>query len=208
MKMTNVFFKSLVMAIVFTFQVGAMKASVVTLSIDATGISVVADQKAEAVVLRINNPDKQRLKITLYDTKKQSLYEEKVNQQSTYSKKLKLNLPNGQYFLSVEDEDGMRIYPITITDEKVEVDYKNIEKISRPVFKQIGDKLQIRLSASHPETVKVIFIGDNKQSFFTDKVAFVQQFNRLYNLKELPRGSYTIRIDTADLVTYKKIEVK
>lgn len=208
MKTTKVFLKSLILAIIFSFSVVAMKADISDPEFGIANISIVADKESNALMLRISNPDNQPFNVRLYNETKQNLYQEKVKNQTSYSKKLKLKLEDGRYFLAIEDENGIRIQPFTVASNSIEVDYQNLDKMSKPVFKQVNDMLQIRMSANQPSTLQITFLDESDRTFFDEEVLFAQQFNRLYNLKNLTAGKYTVRIDTGNFVSYKKIEVK
>jgi hypothetical protein len=71
-----------------------------------------------------------------------------------------------------------------------------------PVFETSGDgKLSVRYLNHSGENVSISFIK-NSENFYTDAIAIPTSFSRLYDLKNLESGNYSVVLKTGDKTFY------
>ena len=127
-----------------------------------------------------------KVKISIMDEKGNTLFNETMNKVGGFLRPYNFEgLPEGQYTVNVEDENGKTV-------EKVNYKLGRVEKLIH-VQKLAGEnKYMLSIASPKPEDV-FIYIFDEKDNLIHNEIQSIKgEFAQIYNLKDI--SSFTIEV--------------
>jgi len=127
-----------------------------------------------------------KVKVSIMDEKGYTLFDETMNKMAGFVRPYNFEgLPEGQYTVKVEDENGKTV-------EKVNYNSGRVEKLIQ-VHKLAGEnKYLLSISSPKPEDV-FIYIFDDKDNLVYNEIQSIKgEFAQVYNLMEMK--SFTIEV--------------
>jgi hypothetical protein len=139
-----------------------------------------------------------KVKISIINEKGRTIFDETINKVDGFLRPYNFDgLPEGQYTINVEDENGKTV-------EKVNYKSGRVEKLIQ-VHKLMGEnKYMLTILSPKPENV-FIYIFDDKDNLIHNEIQSINgQFAQVYNLQDVK--SFTIEVSdkfgTLRKVTY------
>lgn len=178
--------KLVVMMMVIVSTAGFSQERKTNVSVEAIG--------TKTVVFHTNMQGSTGTKVQLRDVRGKVLHSEMLLNKERVTKKFDLNaLPDGKYFLEVENEAQFVTIPMEITENGTEVIRNDEVVINKPVLRQNGELIDIILPEEDTAGLKVV-IFDNKSHMIYKESLEGSQTLRRYNLSQLEKGDYLFRI--------------
>ena len=124
------------------------------------------------------------------------IYKEKLQRGTEYRKLFDVNaLPEGSYVLEIEDENRVKTWSLSITQDGLQVNNSKEDYFKPTVVQLAENKLGVSLLNSNLTTAKLsIYDNNNNEVFFTETLGKDLIIQRLYDLSLLRTGSYTISV--------------
>lgn len=146
--------------------------------------------------------------IALSDDKEQALMEEKVPAGESFSKILDLSrLKPGQYFIQVVSELRETVQPLHITAADVILYEGQRMEYFAPSVRLTGRYLDVNWFNTRVATMEIAILDTDGTEIFKDTLRNVVRVERRYNLSNLRRGQYTVRLTTPRRNYYHAIEI-
>ncbi len=148
------------------------------------------------------------LAITLSNEKGQVLMEEEVPPSKSFSKILDLSkLRPGQYSIQVASELRETVQPLYITAADIILyEGQRVEHFA-PSARLTGRHLDVNWFNTRVATMEVAILDAHGTEIFKDTLRNVVRVERRYNLSNLRRGQYTVRLTTPRRSYYHTIEI-
>lgn len=175
----------------------------------STTVQISVAKEAKAFTLNLKDIRSENVVIRIIDVNGNVLIEEKVSNQKEYSKKFNLmNLPEGDYLVSISKSMMETIQPMKITYEGISADENSRTQKFKPAFVHNGNKLDINLLLPNSSAVKVTFVNEKGEEIFTDNNPSVQNFSKRFNLSQLEAGRYTVLVETRNDLFSQKLVIE
>ncbi len=148
--------------------------------------------------------------ISLKDLKGEVLYTENLTRGDQYRKLFDLNaLPEGEYILQIEDGTRIKTWPLEITRAGLKLqkagntDFYKPQIISREV-----NKVGISLLNAEKQYVQMSIFDNNSNLLFNESLSNELIIQKMYDLSQLPAGSYNVSVRIAGKKFNEIVEVK
>ncbi len=146
--------------------------------------------------------------IMLSNEKEQALMEEKVPAGESFSKILDLSrLKPGSYFIQVVSELRETVQPLHITSADVILYEEQRMEYFAPTTQLTGRQLDVNWFNTRVATMEVAILDADGVEIFKDTLRNVVRVERRYNLSNLRRGQYTVRLSTPRRSYFQAIEI-
>lgn len=188
-----------------------MKAIVFTLllvlgyNVQAAKNFEVAVAKNQILKVELNDAQEGDM-LTLLDVEGKVLFKE-IHLSSNFQKSLSFELvPNGTYYLHLEDSNSVYSREIIKTGSSITVN-KDSRIIFKPTFKQVNK--QVRLSFTNPnkETTQV-FVYDEKGNIVSSLENNDLVLKKTFDFSKITTGNYTVAILAGNRSFYKNVTIK
>ncbi len=108
--------------------------------------------------------------ITLKDKASQVLFQEKVENTKQFAKQFNLaKLPDGIYFLSIEDHMSIYTQVIQIAGKELAIDNTKESTVYKPTVFQKGDKVFLSAMILDAEDAEVVVYGKDHEVIYSEK---------------------------------------
>ena len=145
--------------------------------------------------------------ISIIDIDGVIIYTESVNAINDYSKKFDLkNLPEGRYFLNVEDSLRKTIFTLAIDDSTIEIDSR-VEN-SKPVFRKAGDKVFLNLLNLEKGDVQITVYDSDNRVVFKEIITDTMLVEKAFNFETAYDDTYVVVVKNGNDTFYEDIVVK
>jgi hypothetical protein len=146
--------------------------------------------------------------IRILDPKGFTWIEEKVTVSGQFKKVFDLGtLPIGSYNLIIKSNFKEIVQPLTISSKELIMDENNRAEYFQA--KLLQKRANVKLSLLNPTNsdIRVIVINMQGRKVFQESIKDQRIIDINYNLKQLPKGKYTILVDNAHEVFTKIINL-
>ncbi len=138
--------------------------------------------------------------LTIYDTDKVVLFQDKIDQKFDFKRKFDLSkLPDGSYIFEIDHGNQIKQYSFTILNNEVSI-ADHCAAIFKPTFISKEYNLDISYLNLDKEAVSLSIYDQNGKNLVSEKVVNKQIVEKRYDLSLLPNGNYQVVIKTADRV--------
>lgn len=162
--------------------------------------------RPKRLVLNIASFKSADITCTITDNNGFNLYSDKINVDQGMQKVFNLeNLPQGTYFLEIEDEIKISFYEVSVDQDRASVS----DQIA------VTHKPNIRLDENKKVYLNLLTLGKGAKVSLTNEFEEVlnetfsdqNTVQRVYNLENLERGSYNMTIAVDGKYFYKQINI-
>ncbi|MEP3208795.1 MAG: T9SS type A sorting domain-containing protein [Maribacter sp.] len=135
------------------------------------------------------------------------IYKEKVETVNSYSKKFNLkNLPEGSYFLEVEDALKETTFEFTVDDSTIRIDKR--KENAKPVFRKKEGKVYLNLLNLEKEVVKIKVLDSENRIVFQETIADEMLVEKVFNFEDAFEDNYVVVVQNKKDTYYEDITVK
>ena len=131
-----------------------------------------------------------KVKVSIRDEKGYTIFFETINKMDRFVRPYNFKeLPEGQYTVSIEDDNGKTV-------EKINYKAGRVEKLIR-IQKLTGENKYLLSIASHqPENVFIYIFDDHNNLIHNEIQTIGKEFAQIYNLQDIT--SFTIEVNDKD----------
>ncbi len=180
------------------------------LATDALPMFSVRSTADNAFVLVLSERVKEKTRIRLVDVNGVQLYSDVYRQNDAKSRQFNLRaLPQGTYFLELEDGTFIYRQPVTLTDAGVVADPADRIELAKP-FVGTTPEGKLRVSYLHLDNapVEVELIDVEGRLVYREAINQEGPVMRSYNLSELPRGNYRATVRTQNATVQQSVNLR
>ncbi len=147
--------------------------------------------------------------IRLKGTDGQLIFEEDVKKTSNFARKYNLeNVSEGAYFLLIENEQMLRIQPITIKKNKLDIDQTLLKVIYKPHYNFDGDYVDMTMLNSDGNVVKLVLENNYGEELLSETISGKGSLQKRYDVTRLKTGYYTFWVKIDDFAFDHTIEIR
>lgn len=147
--------------------------------------------------------------VSIEDTKGFVLISEEVKKTNSFAKVFNLkNLPAGDYKMVINTQTRKTIQPITLTEKDITVDVNKRKVIFHPTIRMNESFLDVTWLGNRISDVKVSISNEQGVVVFGDNIKNVFKIEKRYNVAQLERGVYTVRVKTPHDSYYEELVVR
>ena len=103
-------------------------------------------------------------------------------------------LPSGDYIFKIQSDNSIKIYEALISDDKVSL--VNSKSFFRPMIQNMVRKVIVTSEHLNDEDIQVSIFDNSDALVYRSNDQNTGAFQKLFNLKELPLGDYTVMVST------------
>jgi hypothetical protein len=180
------------------------------LASDALPVFSVRTTADDAFVLVLSEQVKEKTRIRLVDAQGIQLYSDVYRQNDAKSRQFNLReLPQGIYFLEIEDETFIYRQPVTLTTAGVIANPQERIELAKP-FVGTTPEGKLNVSYLHLDNapVEVEFIDAEGHLVYREAINQEGPVMRSYNLSELPRGNYQAIVRTQNATVQRSVNLR
>ena len=142
--------------------------------------------------------------LSILDDKDVVLYKEIIQKNGSYTKGFDLStLPDGSYAFELNKAVEINTIPFTISNNNVTINKTAEKTIYKPITRVKGSVVLIsRFSLEkQPLTVEIYYSADdsvynNAELIYSEKIKDTENYNRVFRLADINKGSYRIVYNT------------
>ncbi|MGI9544174.1 MAG: hypothetical protein ACR2MX_13025 [Cyclobacteriaceae bacterium] len=148
-----------------------------------------------------------QVRISIKDINGYVLQNKSFEELNGYAEKYNIKaLPNGVYFLEVEDEDMIKVLPITVHGEEVTVGVE--ENIYKPQVTQLAGYVNVTRVAKNQGPLTVTISDQTGELVFKETFSGDRNLKQRYDLTSLRPGRYSFSFQTQDRVFNEEVDIK
>lgn len=132
------------------------------------------------------------------------LYEDKSSKTIIEGRKYNVSeLEEGRYYLEVTCGDVTELRAFTKKSNEVLIESNETTTIIAPVFKQKGDYVDVKMMCGSNVDTSIRFLDEHGNLLYTDHLETNENFEKRFNLSNLPSGVYTFAVYVSSSNYYK-----
>jgi hypothetical protein len=177
---------------------------------DALPVFSIRATADNAFVLTLSDQVKEKTQIRLVDANDVLLYSDIYRQKDAKSRQFNLRqLPQGTYFLELENELLIYRQPVTLTATGIVADSALRQELAKP-FLNCTPEGKMKISYLHLDTapVEVEVFDAQGQLVFREAIYTSGPVMRSYDLGELPPGSYRALVRTQNATVQQPVNLR
>lgn len=167
---------------------------------DSIGFSIKSIEQTNEIVVEIHGIYYRKVDLMIKDRVGIVLYEERISNRPAYRKRMVMDVPTGDYFLTIATENKVLKRTLYMRDGQIEIESLDLTTSVQPKFKQEGERLLVSLTTPSPSKVEVWFADEAGNTFFEDNLVIVRNMERTYNIASLPAGYYEVQLKNEENV--------
>ncbi len=145
--------------------------------------------------------------VSIVDTNGEIIYTERIAIGNIYAKKFDLqNLPEGDYFLEVEDSLKEVVFGFTVDDSEIMI--RERKENSKPIFRKKDGRVFLNLLNLEKDVVKITVMDSEGRSLFQETIADEMLIEKTFNFKNAFEDSYTILVKSKDDTYFEYVTVE
>ena len=165
-----------------------------------------AEQKI--FTLNIEGIKSKKYLIEIRDVYGSVLLQQKVSARKQSSKVYNFSkLPIGKYEIQIEGDTYVRKQFVNVLLQKIEVVAEEEVKIFKPSVELEENRIAFNMFSYKQNTVQVSILDTEGNLIFKEDIKDKLAIHKFYDLVEVPKGAYTVRIDTQGDSFYKSINL-
>ncbi len=162
--------------------------------------------EGKSVSLVLSNLDKKMVEIVLMDRQQEVLYSEEVSGEIAYAKRMDLTqLPDGDYMLTIDHPAVTIEQAIRLSNNGTELSQLQRKVVYKPVITAAGGYVEISLPEQWKGEMEVSIFDSLDNEVFAEDWVPANQTSRRYNLKQLPAGTYAMRLEANGQTYYQTV---
>ncbi|MFK7813925.1 MAG: hypothetical protein AB8B59_15625 [Maribacter sp.] len=145
--------------------------------------------------------------VSILDNDGVIIYTESVQGKDIYSKKFDLNnLPQGGYFLKVEETMKETIFSFAVVESKIVISEKT--ENTKPVFRKKEGRVFVNLLNLEKEEVRIKIVDSEFRIVFEEEISNEVLIEKVFNFEDAFKDSYTVIVQNANSTYYDVVNVK
>ena len=169
---------------------------------------VIQRYQEKSLLMYLSFPQERDFKITLKDADRVLLWKENQLAAKHFSKKINLvNLPDGTYFLEIEDPQMITSCQISIKDNHLMVEEQKRTKRYKPVITQKEEKVVLNMFSPTPTDVEITILDREQHSVYQEVFKGEQRIERSFDFSKAPGGSYTFQTNVDGRLFTQRIDL-
>lgn len=180
------------------------------LASDALPVFSVRATTDNSFVLTLSDQVKEKTRIRLVDANGVLLYNDTYRQKDAKSRQFNLReLPQGTYFLELENDLLIYRQPVTLTATGIDADPAERQELAKP-FLSCTPEGKMKVSYLHldNEAVEVEVINATGQLVYREAINTAGPVMRSYDLGELPPGNYRAIVRTRNATVQQPVTLR
>lgn len=134
------------------------------------------------------------------------IYTEKIEAGSIYTKKFDLkNLPEGSYFLEVEEAMTETVFAFVLDNSKIKI--SKLKENLKPIFRKKGERVFLNLLNLEKEVVKIKIIDSGDRVVFEETISDEMLIEKVFNFDSAFKDNYTVVIKNEKDTYYENVTV-
>lgn len=165
-----------------------------------------AETTSKSLVLELD-AQSTKTSVKFLDSEGEVIYFDTNPDSETYIKKFDLStLPEGTYFIEIENDLKELVYTINIDTENIGIGEKH--ESLKPVFRKQGDKVLLNLLNLNKENVEIKILDAENRVVFNEQVSNEIIIQKAFNFSGAKNESYSIVVKDANGTYYENVLVK
>jgi len=157
-------------------------------------LTVRANSK-NSLAIEMTTEDEEEIEITINDEKGITLHQESFKQSGLVQRGYNLHaLPAGNYTVVVGSKKVLKIQSFTKVDGAISVSSQSAETIIEPTFRRHSQFIDLNMLCNWNEKVSLSINDSEGRLIYTETVKPEGTLQRRFNLSELKKDSYSIRV--------------
>lgn len=145
--------------------------------------------------------------VSIVDTNGVIIYTEEIAVANIYSKKFNLkNLPEGSYFLKVEDALKETVFAFVIDDSEIKL-MERKENV-KPVFRKKDGRVFLNLLNLEKEVVKIKVFDSDGRIVFQETITDEMLIEKVFNFEDAFKDNYTVIVKNKKNTYFEAVTVK
>ena len=145
--------------------------------------------------------------LSIVDKDGVTFYTENIENANAYSKKFDLqNLPDGNYFLKVENDLKETVFAISISESKISI--INRKENVKPIFRKDGKKVYLNLLNLEKKDVRITIFDSDSRIVFNETVTDTALIEKAFNFEKAFEDRYTVVVKNNEDTFYEDIAIK
>ncbi len=191
--------------VVRTIAVVALMFASIAVSAKEPKLSLTANAQ-KSVVFELD-AQTQNTFISMLDKNGNVIYSEKIEVAKGYAKKFDLNgLPEGKYYLHVENTMKETVYTLEVTASSVSIVTK--DENNKPVFRKEGGRVFLNLLNLDLEAVSIKVYDSENRIVHVETVNDEMLVEKVFNFEKAYSGIYTVAVVDGNDTYYEEVIVK
>ena len=151
-----------------------------------------------SIVISFNNWNGSKLNVSIFDESEELVFEDRLNTSKSDGIRYNLrNLESGKYIVVLENEYKIVKEKLILFDGKIVE--KDADEYFKPVITKNGDKVKVNF-LSYNDNATVSIYNEAGTLVFEELSSDAKPLSKTYNISDLERGSYTIKVSN-DIVS-------
>ena len=147
--------------------------------------------------VQMSNFDEVKLAIRISDENERSLFEEEIKGNRNFNKTYDMSqLPQGNYFLEVEDNKKISEWKIQVSEKEMNI--SQISEISIPQFVQQNNRVELNLKNIANFDAKLKVIDENGIELYEEDLENTDSVRKIFDFSQVPPINYTIVASIGD----------
>ncbi len=144
--------------------------------------------------------------VSIVDTNGIIIYSENIAEAIIYSKKFDLkNLPEGSYFLKVEDALKETVFTFVVDDSEIVIAER--KENTKPVFKRDSQRVFLNFLNLEKEEVKITVYNSESRVIFSEKVTDTMIVEKVFNFEKAQKDQYVVIVKRLNDTFYKDVAI-
>lgn len=145
--------------------------------------------------------------VSIVDADGLIIYSENVKELNKYTKKFNLkNLPEGSYFLSVEDSLKETVFAFSVDDTKIVIAKR--KENAKPIFRRMEGKVFLNLLNLEKEVVKIKVLDSEGRTVFKETITDEMLIEKVFNFEDAFKDNYTVVVQNNKDTYFEDVLVK
>lgn len=145
--------------------------------------------------------------VSIVDTNGEVIYTERIVTGSIYAKKFDLkNLPEGDYFLEVEDTFKETLFGFTVADSIIKLTERR--ENAKPVFRKKDGRVFLNLLNLEKEVVKIKVLDSEGRIVFQETISDEMLIEKVFNFEDAFKDNYVVVVQNKKDTYYEDVTVK
>lgn len=145
--------------------------------------------------------------VSIVDTNGVIIYTEEIAVANIYSKKFNLkNLPEGSYFLKVEDALKEMVFAFVIDDSEIKIMER--KENAKPVFRKKDGRVFLNLLNLEKEVIKIKVFDSDGRIVFQETITDEILIEKVFNFEDAFKDNYTVIVKNKKDTYFEAVNVK
>lgn len=135
--------------------------------------------------------------ITLKDAQNNILFEQSIEETEKFAKSLNLEqLPDGDYFIEIDNNTKVKIMPVSIKNDIVNVSESEMNEQFKPVVNEKDAMVYISQFSPTEAPLSVFIYNETNELIYTDVLKGKMDLGKVFDFSDSMEGQYHIYLES------------